>query len=210
MARSGDLGYTTGPYTLTDNSPEKKPPQHGFFFSVWKKQMDGNWRVVLDAGIRTAGPYRGLRTFQTVPRLPRESAEPLLEPKAGKKMLLSAERGLLEAAATEGFMKAFLAHLSSDARVYRQDVQPVIGVDSVRAFLLRAAPLESWEPMKAEVARSVDLGYTYGSYRTRESHGSTATEKGYYVRVWKRDATDRWLVVLDLTIPLPPGEDKSK
>jgi hypothetical protein len=33
------------------------------------------------------------------------------------------------------------------------------------------------------------------------------TEKGYYVRVWKRHgARDRWKLVLDTTHPLPPAE----
>src|SRR6185503_1875363 len=41
ISRAGDLGYTTGPYVLTDNSPQKRPPHYGFYFSVWKKQSDG-------------------------------------------------------------------------------------------------------------------------------------------------------------------------
>jgi hypothetical protein len=71
----------------------------------------------------------------------------------------------------------------------------------------------SGEPLKAEVARSNDLGYTYGRYELREGDArpdATATEKGYYVRVWKRDGAgggaSRWKIVLDTTHPLPPTE----
>ena len=208
VARSGDLGYTTGPYTLTDNSPEKRQPQHGFFFSVWKKQADGNWRVVLDAGIRTPELYSGPTKFQLAPRLVKESAESRLEPGEGKEMLLNAECELMEVAATDGFVKAFVAHISKDARVYRQGVQPVIGIDSVRAFLSKRPFTQSWKPMKAEVARSADLGYTYGSYEKKERGAAAAMEKGYYARVWKRDATGRWHVVFDVANPLPSNESE--
>jgi ketosteroid isomerase-like protein len=36
--------------------------------------------------------------------------------------------------------------------------------------------------------------------------GATAAEKGYYVRVWKRDASGRWKIALDTTHPLPPEQ----
>src|SRR4030095_16654649 len=56
VSDAGDLGFTTGPYPLSDNSQQDSPPQHGCFFSVWKVQSDGSWKVVIDAGILTPGP----------------------------------------------------------------------------------------------------------------------------------------------------------
>ncbi len=53
IALTGDLGYTTGPFLLTDNSAEKRPARHGMYFSIWQKQTDGNWKVVLDIGVET-------------------------------------------------------------------------------------------------------------------------------------------------------------
>ena len=37
ISAAGDLGFTTGPYTLIDNSPMKRPTGNGMYFSVWKK-----------------------------------------------------------------------------------------------------------------------------------------------------------------------------
>jgi ketosteroid isomerase-like protein len=53
IAASGDLGYTAGPWRFT---PEKgdKPVAHGWFFTIWKKQADGAWKVLVDHGIDTA------------------------------------------------------------------------------------------------------------------------------------------------------------
>src|SRR3982750_3505507 len=38
ISQAGDLGYTTGPFWVTDQSPQKRPTRHGFYFSIWKKQ----------------------------------------------------------------------------------------------------------------------------------------------------------------------------
>ena len=47
VARSGDLGFTTGPVTPRG----EKPPgagQAGRYFTVWRRQPDGTWRYVID------------------------------------------------------------------------------------------------------------------------------------------------------------------
>lgn len=38
---SGDLGYHTGPSKVTDHSGQQ-PPRYGYFFSLWKKQPNGD------------------------------------------------------------------------------------------------------------------------------------------------------------------------
>ena len=48
ISRSGDLGYTYGIYTLTITKDESTGK--GKYVSVWKKQSDGSWKWVLDAG----------------------------------------------------------------------------------------------------------------------------------------------------------------
>src|SRR5262245_41268255 len=47
IAASGDIGYLTGP---TEFSVPGKPAGYGNYFSVWKKQSDGTYRVILDVG----------------------------------------------------------------------------------------------------------------------------------------------------------------
>ena len=49
LARSGELAYSSGTYEFTMNDASGKPvPDHGKYLEVWKKQPDGDWKVVAD------------------------------------------------------------------------------------------------------------------------------------------------------------------
>jgi ketosteroid isomerase-like protein len=51
MAASGDLGYTYGNYVYTAKNKEGKlVANYGKYTSIWKKQKDGQWKVVVDMG----------------------------------------------------------------------------------------------------------------------------------------------------------------
>jgi uncharacterized protein (TIGR02246 family) len=50
VARSGDLGYAQGSYTMTISGPKGKKPvtDKGKYLTAYKKQADGTWKVVAD------------------------------------------------------------------------------------------------------------------------------------------------------------------
>lgn len=50
IAVSGDLGYTSGPWRFTEADADK-PAAFGHFFTIWKKQSDGKWKVLVDHGV---------------------------------------------------------------------------------------------------------------------------------------------------------------
>ena len=57
MAASGDLGYTYGTYEFRSKDKDGKPTvSYGKYASIWKKQRDGNWKVVLDMGNESPAP----------------------------------------------------------------------------------------------------------------------------------------------------------
>lgn len=48
-AKSGELGYTYGPYVFSAKDPEGNLIESkGVFHTVWKKQEDGKWKFVWD------------------------------------------------------------------------------------------------------------------------------------------------------------------
>ncbi len=57
IAASGDLGYTHGCYEYTNqDSLGKEQKSYGYYLTIWKKQTDGSWRFVFDAGNESAPP----------------------------------------------------------------------------------------------------------------------------------------------------------
>lgn len=54
VATSGDLGYTWGNWKfVTDDTT-----YYGNYFTIWKKQSDGSWKVGLDGGNSTPAPVQ--------------------------------------------------------------------------------------------------------------------------------------------------------
>lgn len=53
---SGNLGYTVGQYEVRGKTPEGKAfVERGKYITIWKKQPNGEWKVVIDGG-NTDGP----------------------------------------------------------------------------------------------------------------------------------------------------------
>jgi uncharacterized protein (TIGR02246 family) len=50
VAKSGELGYTQGAYSMTMSDPKTKQPMtdKGKYVTVFKKQADGSWKAVSD------------------------------------------------------------------------------------------------------------------------------------------------------------------
>jgi ketosteroid isomerase-like protein len=60
MASSGDLGYTYGNYVYTAKNKEGKMiSNYGKYTSIWKKQKEGQWKVVVDMGNSSPDPMAG-------------------------------------------------------------------------------------------------------------------------------------------------------
>lgn len=49
VARSGDLGWVTGTYELSETDASGRPTvDKGKYLEVWRKQADGSWKCVAD------------------------------------------------------------------------------------------------------------------------------------------------------------------
>jgi ketosteroid isomerase-like protein len=57
ISAAGDLGYTWGTYEFRSKDKDGKPTvDYGKYTSIWKKQRDGSWKVVLDMGNASPAP----------------------------------------------------------------------------------------------------------------------------------------------------------
>ena len=57
ISSSGDLGYTYGTFEFHSKDKDGKAlVDYGKYTSIWKKQTDGSWKVVLDMGNASPAP----------------------------------------------------------------------------------------------------------------------------------------------------------
>ncbi len=200
VALSGDLGYTTGPYSLRNQRDPSRPTHYGYFFSVWKRE-NGAWRVAVDAGVSTPaapGPETlgGGDASAKPGRPPIGSATP---GRRGKDALLALEQEPRSLDPEPGAVASYFELLANSVRVLREDHYALLGADAARKAL--AAPMRRvrWMPAVAVVAASDDLGYTYGRYALM--NGAADEALGYYVHLWQRDETGAWRIVVEVLLP---------
>jgi ketosteroid isomerase-like protein len=194
VSQVGDLGYTTGPFSVTDNA-KKTVAGQGFFFSVWKKQPEGNWKAVLDFGIDTPPlPDHSEPVLQTPVYNSKEKQRSLADAdwQKRKQEFMAAEKRFSEQSQSQGVANAYSEYLSPGARLNRNGRFPLKEPISIRSYLKGADAKMSWKPIGSDLSKSGDLAYVYGSY---EQVGNA--EKGYYARVWQRDAMGNWKIVID-------------
>lgn len=200
VSRAGDLGYTTGPYTFKDLSPEKGPTRYGYYFSIWKKQANGEWKVAVDCGIGTPDHVNQNPDFRPAPQV-KWKASRKLNLENERTSLIDLDRQFLKTSESLGIVESYLRYFGSEARLHRDGLLPMTERAAIRSYLSSQISKLSWTPIKSDVAQSYDLGYTYGSYELKFA-GTNKTEEGYYVRVWKRDDRGNWKLVLDTFSPI--------
>ena len=193
VSEAGDLGYTTGPVLYTDVTDSTKPPRHGLYFSVWQKQSDGSWRVVIDLGVDTPKAVAPLDTKFTAADAVKLSGMILAEDDYRK-----LDWDFWGTIAKTSPLKAYNVVLDKQFRIHRKGVMPIVDRKDLAAPVIQQTKFDF---IDGKIASSNDLAYTYGRYTTVNE--PTGPESGYYVHVWRRDATGKWKLVIDVQNPLP-------
>lgn len=95
---------------------------------------------------------------------------------------------------------AFVTHFAEDG----VEVVDGGGFDSLEAIRKQSPWLEgttlTWTPIKAEMAASGDLGYTYGNYvfTAKNKEGKLVSSYGKYTSIWRKGKDGQWKVVVDV------------
>lgn len=192
VAASGELGYLTGPVQNIRASRDNGRPRHSNYMSVWKRQRDGSFKVVMDVGIPTPGPVPFAPGFTRAPQANRftgdydETTPPL-----------GTADGLLNAGIRSNQARAYRSQLAPSARLHRPNVMPIVGERAIAQWLAKQPALAAADTRYSEAARSGDLGYTWGNYATR----GAKPETGFYVRVWVRERNGQWKLAVDVLQP---------
>ncbi len=130
------------------------------------------------------------------------------KPLKGEELLRSLEADFAADVAQHGH-DAFISHFADDG------VEVVDGGDFNDKDAMRKEPPWSdgttltWTPIKAEMASSGDLGYTYGHYiyTAKNKAGKLTTSYGKYTSIWKKQKDGQWKVVVDMGNSSPDPKD---
>jgi ketosteroid isomerase-like protein len=184
IARSGDLGFTTGPATVNG--------AHGvYYFTIWARQPDGGWKWVYDGGVNAEssnapGP---------------DKAPVILAPAVGKDTTADAAMAQVKTAETKlaasaktNVSLAYKVAMAPDAHMQGSGQAPATTPDTVDAELSSRAVSIDFAPLGGSASKAGDLAWTYGT-------ANWAGGRGHYVRVWQRRA-DGWRIVFDEVLPV--------
>src|SRR5213080_4931725 len=192
VSLAGDMGYTTGPYEFRPNGAGDKPTAFGQYFTIWKKQTDGSWKVALDRGTSNPQPSGPIAPLQFSKDEGPVTKKVDVYAATGRALLLNLEAEFSNASSSQGIEKAFHSYLADDTRLFRENSFPAVGRRAALAVLATEKGILTWQPTMADISRSSDLGYTYGTFDLKAAGGDQKPEHGNYVRVWKRQTNGRW------------------
>ena len=130
------------------------------------------------------------------------SCKSSIDVKAESQKLLDTDKKFSRVSIEKGSAKAFNLFLTDDALELPAGNFPIIG----RANIYDSMKVDqheyelSWEPQKAEVAKSGELGYTWGKYRVKynDAKGNEITSYGKYLNIWKKLPNGEWKVAVDM------------
>ena len=212
VASSGELGYTSGPYSVRPKR-DAEPVSFGHYVSVWQREPDGAWKVILDIGIRHDRPAAPAGSPDRVAS-PAGAPLPPLSPEAlrDEEHAFGLRAGAFENALVDkGARKALAEFATEDVRVYRPGSFPAVGLSAAKSLIpakegkvSRAGrnPESRRTSYKVGLAWSGDLAWSYG---TVESAGGRAAHEGTaYLRIWRRVPPGAWKICLDVVLPVPP------
>jgi ketosteroid isomerase-like protein len=124
--------------------------------------------------------------------------------------LLKAEADFEKARAEKG-LEGWLSFFADDTADVAPALPITFGKDAMRKRLEKEWNPNlklTWKPMKADVAQSGELGYTFGTWELtgKSRSGQDVRLTGKYASVWKKQKDGSWKVVLDLGNTDPPAK----
>lgn len=191
IARSGDLGFTTGPYTFDGKAG-------GYYFTVWSKQADGSWKWLYDGG--PPSDTTGAAPKDSPAAYARLSDRKAGSPGKAMAEVTAAEKAL-HAAATSDVKAAYLAAVADDGRVVGSKAKPPTSRAELEAELATRATSIAFAPLGGSASSAGDMAWTYGAAGWTATDGSA--RRGHYVRIWRNDKSG-WRLLYDVLLPAPP------
>lgn len=112
--------------------------------------------------------------------------------------MVETDRLFSESCAQLGMKKAFLEFVADDAVLLRPGYMPIVEGDVIKFLSSQedSSFIMTWSPKGGQLAKSNDLGYTYGVYEVKLK-ANDSTFNGTYLSIWQKQTDGKWKFVLD-------------
>jgi hypothetical protein len=110
--------------------------------------------------------------------------------------LMEVDRQFSTRSAEAGLKNAYLDFIDSTATLLRPGNMPLTGGDAIDIICRNndAGVTMTWEPKGCSLAKSGELGYTWGIYTLKELPTDSLT-LGTYLNIWKKQEGGNWKLV---------------
>jgi ketosteroid isomerase-like protein len=99
----------------------------------------------------------------------------------------------------KGRSVAFESYAADNATILKTYSDPINGKEKLKS-LFAAYPDSlytlTWVPISSDVAKSGEIGFTYGTYQL-DLKADGGHESGTYCMVWHKDTTNNWKYILE-------------
>ncbi len=119
------------------------------------------------------------------------------KPASDSQQLIGADLAFSEYSVKYGIQKAFVEFAHDSVTILKDKQLPLVG----RQRLIKSYEGKSdsgqvltWKPVKALLAESGELGYTYGLWTFTFKNN---TSRGTYLTIWKKDVKGNWKYIAD-------------
>jgi ketosteroid isomerase-like protein len=185
ISSSGEVGVTTGPWELKKSAADQTAIAFGQFVSIWRKQADNSWKVIVDVGIAHPTPTATPGEVQfslPYPAPNNESEFAKTEERFVKALQVNADAALLDFA-------------SDEIRILRDGNFPAVGKEAAKITLGSDRGKMTRKISGAATSAAKDLAWRYGPYSNKRGN---APEQGYYLTIWRIDRGGDWKIIVDL------------
>ncbi len=182
ISAAGDLGYTTGPWEFQLDTIKG----WGEFVSVWQKQKDGNYKVLIDIGI----DHEKINYDSITLTLPKDD---LIK----KELVVINVNDAEILAQLDSSSKSIESLYDNEVRIFRNGKLPTIGKENA-SDVFKEVNNSDYLMFASKVAQSGDLGYTYGVGKIKAVNSEDKPKQFSYLRIWKKKVKG-WKIVLEVT-----------
>lgn len=198
IAQSGELGYTTGPWTFGSGT---QTAAAGEYVTLWRKQPDGEWKFVVDMGVEHSDDAVTRPGTVTRPQLFAGPATPVAVPAHA---IIDLDHTFSKAELHKP-LETYQAYLSTEARLLRPGQLALLGPTAQVVISNTLSRAYLFAPTGGYLAASGDLGYVYGTLRRPSTDPKQPEETGSYLRIWRREAVAGWRIVLEVLNEATPA-----